>query len=309
MKLIKKMKLVNDFYFKPKQHNINVLFTKANTTGDLLEHLSLSDNRNVILWYIGCYGLKKSCVDFYRSKIIHPFLKQNQLIKFWLVDLTAWFGVNDSRGSITKDSVISCQIESMKSQYFEVIRSSSIFEKMINFSCDLIVKNFVNSMNSILELVSSKRNLKAGVSVESVFPGNSHLFRHFKTQDLGMLYSSLQYVEGFFIIQLILEKLSNFNKEIFSKKTYIQFLLPEDEYKYYLNENVCFEKDLQLMVCYVCEILKIKSITLVVEFLSFPYDRNRSKRPYNGIKGDKTLKSIDLISLSGKFNNRVNNRN
>jgi hypothetical protein len=118
-------------------------------------------------------------------------------------------------------------------------------------------------------------------------------------EDTGKFYSSLQYVEGCFIIQTILERI--FCKPIAhsQKRVDIQFILPNDEYKYYFDLHSTFQKDVHYIVAHTCSLLGVDSISVNVEFLTYPFGDDFSKRPYNGTSGDKSLKHLDLSDLAG----------
>lgn len=282
-----------------EKHEITICLRKLETMPGVVECLSTLGSRNIILWYIGCYGLKKSCVEFYKKEIILPVLKNSLVTTFWLVDLTAWFGLKDVRGSIKTDSSLSCDIEKMGSVYFEVIRSSETFRNISEFAQKLTLENLISSMNSIVSAKPHKNERRTGILLEDLFPGDVPLLNPFKKQDSGEFYAALQYIEGLFIVQKILDHLFSANKDFAQENLSIQFVLPEDEYKYYLCSNASFETDLYLIVVNFCKLIGIEKISLNIEFLSFPFRKNKSRRPYNGVENDKTIKNLALEELSG----------
>ncbi len=286
--------------YNPENQTTKVSFQRFQSTEMLVENLLSYGERNIILWFVGSYGLKKTCVDFYREEIIQPLLmKETEKTIFWLTDLTAWFGIKSANGSISKSSVIADKIESLQSNYFKVIKSSEILRSIYEFPEKPIATNLRSSVCSILEVNHNKNATETGISIGSIFPGDSSILSFFQDHDSGLFYSALQYIEGCFIVKKILKHLLESDKSQLSKKKHIQFVLPEDEYKYYSTQNGSFQKDLSSIVNFIAKRLGIDSLLLDIQFLSFPYDKNLSKRPYNGQRGDKSLKSIDFFTLCG----------
>ena len=266
---------------------------------EICNFLTFAGSRNVVLWYIGCYGLKKSCVDFYRKTLILPLLSEGYLTKFWLVDLTAWYGLKDKRGSVLKDSQVCSDIEKMDSNLVEVIRSSKTFEKIKNFSHQPFVTILRASMKLGFITNNSSPFCESGLSIKDVFGETSPLLQSFSDVDTSKCYSALQYVEGCFIVQTILENLFYNQAGSCLRDINIQFVLPNEEYRYYFDLNSTFQKDVHHMVVCICRMLGIDSVSINIEFLAFPFGDNFLKRPYNGTKGDKSLKHLDFYELTG----------
>jgi hypothetical protein len=283
----------------PEQFDVNVHFEQFKSTKAVCNFLNSERSRNIVLWYIGCYGLKQSCVSFYREEFILPLLLEKDLTKFWLVDLTAWFGLKDKRGSILKDSRICKYIEKMDLHHFEVIKASKTLKKIKNFDFPPLVAILKESMKLGFVTQNSAHFPKTGISVQDIFGKDSPLLKAFSKEDTGKFYSSLQYVEACFIVQTILERFIS-NTPLLHTRTFdIQFILPNNEYTHYFDPNLTFQRDIHYIVAYTCKLFSLKSISLNIKFLGFPFGEDPSKRPYNGTQKDKTLKHLDFSNLSG----------
>lgn len=82
--------------------SVTVKFIDTLPINQVVEKIRQASNPQIILWYIGCYGLSEVAVRFYRENLIHPVLSHTRQATFWLTDLSAWSAFKDPHGSIEK---------------------------------------------------------------------------------------------------------------------------------------------------------------------------------------------------------------
>src|SRR5580704_3571692 len=113
-----------------KQNFVSVEFHNGLSIEQVVDEIKTLSNPQIIVWYIGCYGLRKSGADYYKQNLFTPLLQQNFQCTFWLSDLTAWNAFKNPRSSINKSSRCCDLIETYSDTHFKCIRSSKIFKKM-----------------------------------------------------------------------------------------------------------------------------------------------------------------------------------
>jgi len=72
-----------------KRCDVRVDFAEGLSTQEVVDEINELSSPQIIVWYNGCYGLRKSGVEFFKNCLISPILKQNRSAIFWLIDLTA----------------------------------------------------------------------------------------------------------------------------------------------------------------------------------------------------------------------------
>lgn len=263
-----------------KKIRLNVEFHKNFFIKDIPYELKALANPQVVLWYIGCNGLKKSCVDFYKEHLISPILKNSINTTFWLLDLTAWKAFKSSNGNVKKFSSFCKTINEFDDERIKCIKSSDIFYKMSQITNELITHKLIKILKKEFIQEASKSYPKIGIKIKDVFLENCPSFAvDLVEKDASEAYSAFQFVEGTLIVSeivknLILNKLKNYCAEIF-------FILPNDELKYYQDEDNSFREILYLMIQELCETLSTHRIELRVSFISFPFGKEIKHRPYN----------------------------
>ncbi len=124
---------------KTDPFKVNVEFFTELTIGQVVKIIKELPNPQVIIWYIGIYGLKKNCAHFYRDFLINPVLEDRQKAKFWLVDLTAWGAFKFFHCSIHSYNCCCESIEKMMPKKIKCIKSSVIFERVQNISKKIVI--------------------------------------------------------------------------------------------------------------------------------------------------------------------------
>lgn len=270
------------------EHNVNVTFRDKLSTEQVVAEISHLSNPQVIVWYVGCYGLREAGVKFYRDFLISPTLNENSNATFWLVDLTAWSAFKNPQCSITKAHSCCDAIEKFSDHRIKCIRSAKIFRKMQEMS----EKDFFDYFNKALcrDFISkTSRNFpNKNILVKEIFPKSCTIASQWKNHDVSKAYSIFQYLEGCLLVDEIL------TQDIMSQDIQLVFALPNDEFKYYKDKQDSFRKDIEFLISKRCSERNVKKISLNIQFLSFKYGSHSHERPYNA-QGE-TLKNKNLTA-------------
>lgn len=264
--------------------SVKVQFIDTGSTEEVVQKIGELVDPHVVLWYIGTYGLKKEAVSFYQKSIISPIIAENQNASFILVDLTAWGALRSANLRITQSSRHVKTINSLKDRHIECFASSEFFRKIQDIQCPKILNYFLIALRRPFIRQSSLDAKTVGFTTRSVFSGNCSILKEYMDVDASRIYSILQYLEGLFLIEKILQ---NFTKEIIN----IAFALPNDELKYYRDENDSFQEDL-IVFLEARSLLLERPRQVNVYFYSYPYGVSFRCRPYNS--PGKVLKNVDL---------------
>lgn len=232
----------------------------------------------VIVWYIGCYGLRKASVLFYKDFLINPVFSRNAQAAFWLVDLTAWGAFKSSRCSIQESSSCSDLIGAISCNKIKCIKSSSLFKKMQSISEKDVIEYFKKALCKNFIHESSKTFSNRNIQIGEVFSKNCLIMADWYSHDVSKAYSVFQYFEGCLLVDEIFMQL---NKEQLIADVQIVFALPNDESKYYKDKLNSFQKDVSFLISKRCESIPIVNLNLQIKFLSFKYGMQLQHRPYN----------------------------
>jgi hypothetical protein len=266
---------------------IRVGFSEALSTEQVVDRINLLPNPQVIVWYIGCRGLREEGMRFYGESLFSPVLQQNTEAVFWLVDLTAWGAFSDSRRSVEEVSRWCKSIEELSNKHIKCIRSAEIFKKMQSLQDGDIAMYFRQALRRAFISEVSKGFPSINIRVKEVF-GCCPVMTDLLDCDLSKAYSVLQYFEACLLVdEIIAQRLLIGEREI-----NVAFALPNDEFKYYSDESHAFRKDIEFLVRKRCESLGISEIVLSVNFFSFSYGSHSGCRPYNA--PGRTFKSRAL---------------
>jgi hypothetical protein len=247
----------------------------------IISHLCNLKAPHIVLWYIGCYGLKKEGVEFYKNFLINPLLSMKPDATFWLVDLTAWGAFKQGLGSIEKTNSCCTLLDQMADRKIRCIRSSQIFERMhslrsledIQYFRMALSREFV--ARESLDFSLSSRKLK------DVFPKESWIAETYPDLDAAKSYSMFQYLEGCFIIDEIARACPD------RSELEIAFVLPNNELDYYRDPTNAFEQDANYLLS-----KHLDPVDVSVRFFSFDYGTCKKHRPYNA--PGKTVKKNHL---------------
>lgn len=253
---------------KPRHGSVE--FSDVLAVEEVVEEICRLDRPQIVVWYIGAYGLRKAGVDFYREKLIQPVLEKKADATFWLVDLTAWGAFRDRRCSIYKESSCCVVIDHFSDPQVRCIRSARLFKKMqkleaLEYFKKVLRRDFIHKL--------SQGFPERGICVREIFRNDCPVMEDWYDQDAGTAYSVFQYLEGCLVVNEILEQTKG--------EAQIVFALPNDELKYYQDEAGSFQKD----VAFLCGDVRIK-------FLAFQYGTEKKQRPYN--TPGKVLKRANL---------------
>lgn len=261
---------------------------------DFLDCLSLDtvpavfqqiDCPHIILWYIGCYGLKKEGVEFYKNFVINPIRKSNQNATFWLVDLTAWNAFKTTSGSISKYNSCCNVIDDFGDKKLKCIKSSFIFNKMCELSCETELAYLKQVLSRDFLFEASKKFPFSHLCIGDIFPRDSWISAEYFACDSAKMYSAFQYLEAYFIVEEIVIK----HVMKGANSLDLVFLLPNDEFKYYQFQENSFRRDVHFLLAKRVPDLNLK---LNIQFISFNFGENQQNRPYN--MPGKTLKQKHL---------------
>lgn len=248
------------------------------------------DSPQILIWYIGVNGLKQNGSEFYKNFLFSPIVKAGNQPVFWMLDLTAWKALVTQKVHINKNSKIAEKINFLQSRHFNCIHSSGIFKRMKNLSDDSVVSHFKNSLKKEFIWESSKHVPNSDISIGEAFENNCPIFSDWYHVDTNKFYSVLQYVEGFLLIEEIV--LNAIKNKILDKDLKIVFVIPNDEIKYYFDEDNSFEKDVIFFLSHYHGD-RLKGMNIQVSMLSFTYGKEKHHRPYNS--PGATLKSSKVL--------------
>jgi len=243
----------------PKPRHVSVEFSDVMSVEEVVEEIGRLEHPQIVVWYIGAYGLRKAGVDFYREKLIRPVLEKKADATFWLVDLTAWGAFRDRHCSVYKESCCCVVIDRFSDPRVRCIRSAKLFKKMqkmedVEYFKKVLGRDFIHK--------PSRGFPKRGFCVREIFKDDCPVMEDWYDQDTGAAYSVFQYLEGCLMVDEILEQTK--------RDAQIVFVLPNDELKYYRDELGSFQKDVE----FLCGNVRIK-------FLAFKYGTEKKQRPYN----------------------------
>lgn len=239
------------------------------------------NNPQMIAWYIGESGITKGGAQFYQDEIFNRFKSVKTPHKFHLYDLVAWQGLRNKTSSIASKSKMAEHIDSLNNPHFSSIHSADFLkdimqednESVITYTRDTILRN------PHLFIHSAERK-ETGIKLKEVLPAKS--LEPIHHLDTAHTYAALQYLEGIFLTkQIALKDAGN--------KHNIIFFLPNDEYKYYVSEQI--EADMNALVKD-----KIPADSHIdATFNCFKFGRSIAERPY--ILHDKKATKQDLSAL------------
>ncbi|MBI3258992.1 MAG: hypothetical protein HYZ54_05920 [Ignavibacteriae bacterium] len=269
--------------------HVEVEFMDGLSTEQVITSICQLSNPQVIIWYIGCYGLKKAGVQFYKDFLISPVLRQSVKATFWLVDLTAWGAFKNLQCSIRNFNSCCNEIERFLDKQIKCIKSAKIFKKIQEISEKDLVDYFRRALHRRFISKASKHFPNKNICIKEIFSDNCPILSDWYNHDANKSYSILQYLEGCLLVdEIFMEQAAN--REVTDIQ--IVFALPNDEIKYYRDKKNSFQKDIRFLISKRHEILNIKNIRLQVKFLAFKYGFQPHERPYNA--SGKVLKNDQL---------------
>lgn len=248
----------------------------------------------IILWYSGESGLKERGATFYKN-IFNSFLNK-EMYHFHLYDLEAWKALRNSKASVVKKGAYTTSINKASLAHFSAIGSHKFFKYIKDANSDNL-KNYVNT--SILDnkfiFSSSIDRVKSNLSLKQALRSDDSLMSSLNELDTALAYSPLQYLEGLFLVNHIVKKSLELNKSSVN----IVFLLPNDEAKYYKDDLVLLNQNIDKVLELDEErgyLPGLNDCKITISFMFFEYGNSLSERPYiSREKSDKLIKPNKVL--------------
>src|SRR5207237_6327534 len=112
-----------------------------------------------------------------------------------------------------------------------------------------------------------------GITIKEIFPCDNTIFRSFQNMDVAKAYSIFQYFEACLMIEEIIKSMHEENR------IQIVLALPNDELKYYMDNNASLLQDLQFLMNVLYK-KDSQQCAIDIRFLSFKFGENINERPY-----------------------------
>ncbi|MES2273956.1 MAG: hypothetical protein V4487_07170 [Chlamydiota bacterium] len=241
---------------------------------------------DVYSWYEGTQGLPRSGALFMKKSIFKPLFALKKDAKLYLYSLRAW----DFKKDITNMSAstpIGQAINRINKAAVECLYSSAFFRYCAQVSKKSNLYLFINALSKKEGPPLTKQN---GMKVEALFAHQSSLFDWIKDLDVFSAHSSMQYIEGYYLIQESVKK--GLLKG--QKKIEIAFVLPNDEGKYYQDFPKDIERMLQLDFGKALEGIEIN-----IDFQLFKYGESLKSRPY--VDKGRNAKKVEAEKINSYF--------
>lgn len=261
-----------------KRCHVSVEFFDERPVNQVVEEIASISKPHVILWYIGPTGLKKAGVEFYRNFIISPLWSCDNNTNFWLIDLTAWSAFKNPHCSIHKTSRCCSTIQEFDTPKLRCISTANVFEKIIEIKETEIVNYFNEALKRTFISQSSIGFRKKSILTGDLFSRSCLLASNWHDVDAAKSYSVFQYLEGCLLCEEIFVKALD---DAINQTINIVFALPNDELKYYRDNENSFQKDLEFLLQRHCQKLNLDSLCVNVKFMAFKYSSQTEHRPYN----------------------------
>ncbi|NGX27865.1 MAG: D-alanyl-D-alanine dipeptidase [Candidatus Anoxychlamydiales bacterium] len=259
----------------------------------LIDEIQQLSNPQVITWFIE-KELRVDWFKYLRDDLIRPIRDEPKCgdPTFFLYDLEKWLLLNQKcdKTKLRISSKIQ-KIKNLKCPDIKFLYSADFFQFIKSNSQEL--KKYIN------DVIWEKRFFipKASAQKLAKEPPRSNI-------SIKKSYSTLRYLEGYFLIRKILEE----NKFKPGNSINIVFLLPNDEDLYYKNEDnlKSFQKN-------VCEMLRIEkpSFTkgqITIRFIPFEWNEKdialEDARPYK-LQAGKDIITNDNLELLTSLKNMV----
>ncbi|MGZ6251147.1 MAG: hypothetical protein ACXWL2_03905 [Candidatus Chromulinivorax sp.] len=263
---------------------IKVTIDETNyTTDEICTKIQLEkENPKMITWYVGESGITQTGAQFYQDSVFNKFKTVTTPHKFYLYDLVAWQGLRNRQSSIAGKSKIAEHINTLNNPHYSSIHSSEFLQDILQENDEDIIKYTQDTIlrNPHLYIHSAGRR-ETGIKLKEVLPARA--LEPIHELDTTHTYAALQYLEGIFLTKKIAQHPSSAPKEN------VIFFLPNDEYKYYVSEQI--EADMNNML--QSKIPTDKDID--VTFNCFKFGSSIQERPY--ILRDKKATKQNITDL------------
>lgn len=286
-----------------QQHHIRVEFVDTLSIEQAVKEINELSNPQIIVWYIGCNGLRKAGSDYYKDNLLNPVLRQNFSSTFWLVDLTSWNAFKNPLGSIQKSNSCCDTIEQFSDKRIKCIRTSKIFKKIQEIKDRDFIDYFRKALRREFICEASKNFPNTNITIKEIFSNDCPIMTDWFDHDANKCYSIFQYLEGCLLIE---EIFNHFVANDSTSDLEITFALPNDELKYYRDDLGSFQTDIEFIIGKRCNELGIKTLSLRIRFLAFQYGNRLQDRPYNQpgkVLKRNTFSYYDVTDIDGEMIN------
>lgn len=283
----------------------------------ILEKLSPEDL--CVFWFIGTKDLTQGSLDLMcssKKKRISKLLDKN--IGVCLVDLMAWQSFEVESDPTTVNSLFEPLLSCLSEKGIWYLTASLFFQKLTEIDQEDMI-DWVQAICEREELYIASSDQNPSDRKLSMLYDRKQIPRALQTpklmnQSLPKLYSVFQYLEIFFYIEeILINQMSQQSRWVISGQGLdlnINFVLPNDESKYYLNHrndlefsNAQFQEDLETFLQLRGLLAQINSLTISIECFSYYETKNIKARPYQA--GKSILEpngSPDIEQLFSRLN-------
>lgn len=276
------------------RHSTSLLKQKIQFEVEFIETLHINTaieiikqytNPQVLMWYIGPRGLRETGTKFYRQNIIFPLIHYSNA-KLWLVDLTAW-GAFSNKNCSTKATSSCCEkLNDLLKDRIKCIPSSLILNQISEISDPKLIQYFHSALKKSFISEASRNFPDKNILTKEIFSSEPPIISDWLYEDVSKSYSAIQYLEGCFLVNEL------FRHHGLSQNLHIVFILPNDELKYYKDNENSFRHDISFLITQKSTETNTTNINLKVSFISFSYGNRIDERPYNA--PGKALKQNDI---------------
>lgn len=272
----------------------NVNYTQV-TAKMLAQEIAKINNPQVIFWYIGAYGLREDGVKYYR-KDLTKLLGSSATCQ--LYDLTAWapFSSKESDNSIQSFNQNADLINQFAIPQIQCIKSCDFFNWLIR-SKEIEKKELQKILQKRSFIYRASESYTDNQrTIGEIFKWQCPPLADLYEQKSSKCYSAIQYMEGIYLVKSLTKKA--LEKDPDSKEINLVFALPNDEDRYYRDQDNSFAEDIKALLQEdFGNQLKNKKVN--VTFLTFGYTNQPSSRPYNaGLQNIEKLEPAQMVDLS-----------
>lgn len=289
MSSVSEIQRVSNLSWQMPKERIRIQFSSdVCTPEEVVQRVaSIQGPVDLYTWYEGTQGLPKRGAKFMKECIFQPLYLRKNEIKFWLYSLRAWDFKKDLN-RMADSNPLGEVINTINQASIACIQSASFFRYCTEVSKESGLYAYLSQALPakawLFKLFDC--NPSSGSTVADLFKNKNSLFDCIKELDLNVAYSSMQYVEGYYLIQKSVREALLKNQ----KKIEIVFLLPNDESKYYQDYQ---EEIAKLLIIDFGAALGDLQINIAFHF--FVYGNSVNCRPYSERQGGK-VKPEEVIS-------------
>lgn len=284
------------YQFNAAKENMRCIRAKINPNIQSLDAiLEVCSKRTCcVFWFIGTRDLTQGSLDLlYSSKRKRVGKLLEKGCEVYLADLIAWKAFKEKIDPVSCKSRFEPLICSLRKEGVAYLGSNYFFQKLFAIDNSEIIA-WINEIckREALYLASQEecdngRKLLDLVDDKAIPPVLQAI--QWLDKPLSQLYSLFQYIEIFFYIEdIVIDQLTRASLPSVDQRLSlnIQFVLPSDEYRYYLNDpnnidlsNTQFEEDLKIFLKFRGLDTNIKLLEVSIE--CFFFYENKKARPYN----------------------------